>query len=471
MAKFIHNDIEEDDDVFDCEPDDDDAEDGFRATDGYTETSHESELEKTLLSEPIEVVDKKEVTTDLVRGEVVDMIIDNDQVVREMFRNKDFTMLVQNSAEEVKFSQLSGRIYCEIPSSACDVLTDDGDFRNLMYGINEVLKAIKDKNEVYDLDSIVNESFPQKLPFKATYNIKDEAPAPEPKEPSKSEEEGKGSGEAEKPSEETSGHGYGNEINMSIYDKEQKIKYENVDCALSDSNKASLGGSHFKGGKLAQSRIDEVNYLAAKLLKSFRGHDGKECSTNPSKRLKARKICEDNSDKIYVKKQFIGGKKIDNINFLVDMSGSMSGEPINNGVQILGVFNKLAKQKYVTGHIIYSDNKGYTTLELPVPDEQLYKLTNAGGSAEGLHKNMMANEQIIKDSKVLFCITDGCITDQPIDKNFTKKNHIQSIGVYVNDVEDIEKYTGSLNKWFDKSLVRRTVPELIDKICALALRG
>ena len=470
MAKFIHNDTDDYDDEYE-EKLDDEAEEGFRSTGGYTETSHESELEKALLSEPVEVVDKKEVTTGLIRGEVVDMIIDNDQVVREMFRNKDFTMLVQNSAEEVRFSQLSGRIYCEIPSKACDVLTDDGDFRNLMYGINEALKAIKDRNEVDGLDSIVNSSFPQKLPFKATYNVKDEAPAPEPKEPSKSKEGKKGSGESEEPSEEFGGHGYGNEINISVYDKEQKVKYENVDCALSDSNKASLGDSHFKGSKLANSRIEEVNYLAAKLLKSFRGHDGKECSTNPSKRLKARKICEDNSDKIYVKKQFIGGKKIDNINFLVDMSGSMNGEPIRNGVQILGVFNKLAKQKYVTGHIIYSDNRGYTTLEFPVPDEQLYKLTNAGGSAEGLHKNMMANEQIIKDSKVLFCITDGCITDQPIDKNFTKKNHIQSIGVYVNDVPDIEQYTGSLNKWFDKSLVRRTVPELIDKICALALRG
>ena len=462
MAKFIHNGREEDDVDYGCEPND---------TDGYTEPSHEAELEKAVLTEPINFVDKKEVTTDLVRGEVIDMIIDNDQVVREMFRNKNFTMLVQNSAEEIKFSKLSGRIYCEIPAKACDILTEDGDFRNLMYGINEAVKAIGDKTELDGIDTIVNSSFPQKLPFKATYNVKDEAPAPEPRESSKSEKEGKGEGESESPSEETGSHGYGNEINISEYDKEQKIKYENVDCALTDSNKAALEGSHFKGGKLAQSRIDEVNYLAAKLLKSFRGHDGKECSTNPSKRLKARKICEDNSDKIYVKKQFIGGKKIDNINFLVDMSGSMSGEPIKNGVQILGVFNKLAKQKYVTGHIIYSDNRGYTTLELPIPDEQLYKITNAGGSAEGLHKNMMANEQIIRDSKVLFCITDGCITDQPIDKNFTRKNHIQSIGVYVNDVEDIEKYTGSLNKWFDKSLVRRTVPELIDKICALALRG
>ena len=72
----------------------------------HVETTHEHELEEELLSEPIEVVDKKEVTTDLVRGEVIDMIIDNDQVVREMFRNKNFTMLVQNSAEEIKFSKL-----------------------------------------------------------------------------------------------------------------------------------------------------------------------------------------------------------------------------------------------------------------------------------------------------------------------------------------------------------------------------
>ena len=133
---------------------------------------------------------------------------------------------------------------------------------------------------------------------------------------------------------------------MSDYDKETKIKYEDIDISLTDTNKEALSGTHFKGSKLPKKNIEQVDVLARKLLKSFRGYNGKQVSTNPSKRLKARKLCED-SDNIYVRKEYRGGHKIDNINFLVDMSGSMSGEPIMNGVQILAVFNKLAKQPYV----------------------------------------------------------------------------------------------------------------------------
>ena len=422
-------------------------------------------LEEFSFNEPT----KKELTHDLIKDEILDMILDNDQVVRDLFKSRDFTIVVQGNTEEVKFSNLDDRYFCEIPSSAVDILTDEKDVRNLMYGINDALRAVKSTKEITALDDIANSTVVQKMPFKATYNVTDTPPEKEEPKPKEESEEGEGEGEDTSDETEGVGHGY-SEINMSDYDKETKIKYEDVDITLTDTNKIEVDKSHFKGSKLPKKNIEQVDVLARKLLKSFRGYNGKQVSTNPSKRLKARKLCED-SDNIYVRKEYRGGHKIDNINFLVDMSGSMSGEPIGNGVQILAVFNKLAKQKHVTGNIVYSDDSGYTTIQMPVPDETIYKLTNAGGSSEGLHKNMMLNTHILKESKILFCITDGQITDQPIDKSFYRKHHINSIGLYVNDVPDIMAYSGKLNRWFDKSLVRRTVPELIDKIVALALRG
>ena len=422
-------------------------------------------LEEFSFNEPT----KKELTHDLIKDEILDMILDNDQVVRDLFKSRDFTIVVQGNTEEVKFSKLDDRYFCEIPSSAVDILTDEKDVRNLMYGINDALRAVKSTKEITALDDIANSTVVQKMPFKATFNVTDTPPEKEEPKPKEESEEGEGEGEDTSDETEGAGHGY-SEINMSDYDKKTKIKYKDVDIALTDTNKIEVGKSHFKGSKLPKKNIEQVDVLARKLLKSFRGYNGKQVSTNPSKRLKARKLCED-SDNIYVRREYRGGHKIDNINFLVDMSGSMRGEPIRNGVQILAVFNKLAKQKYVTGNIVYSDDSGYTTIQMPVPDETIYKLTHAGGGAEGLHKNMMLNTHILKESKILFCITDGQITDQPIDKSFYRKHHINSIGLYVNDVPDIMAYSGKLNRWFDKSLVRRTVPELIDKIVALALRG
>ena len=422
-------------------------------------------LEEFSFNEPT----KKELTHDLIKDEILDMILDNDQVVRDLFKSRDFTIVVQGNTEEVKFSKLDDRYFCEVPASAVDILTDEKDVRNLMYGINDALRAVKSTKEITALDDIANSTVVQKMPFKATFNVTDTPPEKEEPKPKEESEEGEGEGEDTSDETEDAGHDY-SEINMSDYDKETKIKYEDIDISLTDTNKIEVDKSHFKGSKLPKKYIEQVDVLARKLLKSFRGYNGKQVSTNPSKRLKARKLCED-SDNIYVRKEYRGGHKIDNINFLVDMSGSMNRKPIENGVQILAVFNKLAKQKYVTGNIVYSDDRGYTTIQMPVPDETIYRLTNANGSAEGLHKNMMLNTHILKESKILFCITDGQITDQPIDKSFYRKHHINSIGLYVNDVPDIMAYSGKLNRWFDKSLVRRTVPELIDKIVALALRG
>jgi hypothetical protein len=44
--------------------------------------------------------------------------------------------------------------------------------------------------------------------------------------------------------------------------------------------------------------------------------------------------------------------------------------------------------------------------------------------------------------------------------------------MYVNDkAEDLSQYTGGLNKWFSKSLVRRTTDEIVEKIIQMGLKS
>lgn len=153
------------------------------------------------------------------------------------------------------------------------------------------------------------------------------------------------------------------------------------------------------------------------------------------------------------------------------MSGSMSGEPVKNMVEILLVFNRIAQQGFLTGTIFYSESSHRCKIELPTQDKVINEIYRTGGG-EGLAYTIKHYMDVIKDSNIMFCITDGCITDTPIDKNLYSKYKFKTVGVYVNkDAKDLTKYSGSLNRWFDMSLVRRTTPELIDKLVALGLRS
>ena len=100
--------------------------------------------------------------------------------------------------------------------------------------------------------------------------------------------------------------------------------------------------------------------------------------------------------------------------------------------------------------------------------KKLYKTNNA----EGLQYSIKKYIDTLKTSTILFCITDGQICDEPIDRNMYDRYKFKTVGVYVNsNAKDIGEYTGSLDRWFDMSLVRRTVPELIDKLVMLGLKA
>jgi len=77
-----------------------------------------------------------------------------------------------------------------------------------------------------------------------------------------------------------------------------------------------------------------ANKLAKQLIKAFKGRDGKSKSISPSKRISSRDLIL-GRDKVYITKKLNEGKKI-KMNLLIDMSGSMYGEPITNAALVIG---------------------------------------------------------------------------------------------------------------------------------------
>lgn len=219
---------------------------------------------------------------------------------------------------------------------------------------------------------------------------------------------------------------------------------------------------------LNKKEIQKLNALAKQLLKAFKGSRSKEKTITPKKHINAKSLATDN-DRFYVNKKAPKGKHID-FNLVIDMSGSMSGAPVRNAVSLIYIFNKLAQQGYVTGNVIYSSTREYHRIEMPRPDGEILGLHETQ-SSEGLAETVDENVEHLRHRN-LICITDGDIVDRPIDKLFWRKNKIVSTGVYINpNLKDPLDYTGSLDKWFNHSLVRQNLEDMVQLLVKIGIRG
>ena len=84
------------------------------------------------------------------------------------------------------------------------------------------------------------------------------------------------------------------------------------------------------------------------------------------------------------------------------------------------------------------------------------------GSSENLAATFRTIEPILVDADLVICITDGHITDGPVDVERLARRGIKCLGLYVG--EDSEQ--ANLSKWFAQYLARSSVKELIDEIGA-----
>lgn len=219
---------------------------------------------------------------------------------------------------------------------------------------------------------------------------------------------------------------------------------------------------------LTKKDILKLQPKVKQLLKAFKGTGDQIKKVTPTKRISSKDVACDR-DKCYVKKTGSKGKHI-KLNFLIDMSGSMGGSPVKNAVRLVYLFNQLAKEGYVTMSVLYSTTSTNYKLDLPASDAEILSLCRTQ-SAEGLAKTIHAHADTIRGTNTI-CLTDGDIVDEPIDKMFWAKHKSISIGVYVNkSLTSYTEYTGKLNKWFNHSVVRKSLDELIEWLIRVGLKG
>lgn len=230
----------------------------------------------------------------------------------------------------------------------------------------------------------------------------------------------------------------------------------------------NLSRFHDNTSILTKKDILALQPKVKQLLKAFKGTGDQIKKVSPTKRISSKDIACDR-DKCYVKKADSKGKHI-KLNFLIDMSGSMGGSPVKNAVRLVYLFNQLAKEGYVTMSVLYSTTSTNYKLDLPATDAEILSLCRTQ-SAEGLAKTIHAHADTIRGTNTI-CLTDGDIVDEPIDKMFWAKHKSISTGVYVNkSLSSYTEYTGKLNKWFNHSVVRKSLDELIEWLIRVGLKG
>ena len=216
--------------------------------------------------------------------------------------------------------------------------------------------------------------------------------------------------------------------------------------------------------------FSKYDHLVDALYESLVGRIGKKNSQSPAKKLNKRNVASDLSDNIYISNDPVGGKKL-NINVIIDTSGSMSGNYIDDAVYILYVFNELARRGVVSGKIMLSANKASGMWDFPMNNSMLQSIAAHNGG-EGFKHTMAIRWAEMKAADFNIAITDGQLTDGYIDLTAFEAAGIYVTGMYVGrgmDKKNITRYTGGLKEWFSHSIVRPSVEEGVYSIVDQAI--
>jgi len=124
---------------------------------------------------------------------------------------------------------------------------------------------------------------------------------------------------------------------------------------------------------------------------------------------------------------------------------------------VIAIINELAFKGKVSGNIILSASEGYDTLKLPINREDIECISGFSRS-EGLALTFKENVQLLKKSDYVFCLTDGDIYDEPVDKKFLAKHNVKPIGIYIG------QEAKNLKEWFDRYVNRENAKYTVDEM-------
>lgn len=163
------------------------------------------------------------------------------------------------------------------------------------------------------------------------------------------------------------------------------------------------------------------------------------------------------------------GKKKE-LSLVIDLSGSMNGISLKI-LTVLYVFIKLEQLNIINLNVFLSGGINNKSISLKLPKKlqalEIYKITfNCG--FEAIYHTINNNLKDLQKSDLIFILTDGQITDKPIDKEELHKKGIYTNAIYTFPVKVDKKFVfhieKNLNKYFDEFILKETVKEIFEEI-------
>lgn len=435
---------------------------------------------------------KKQLLEDRIRNSVLNLIIERDQSFLRTARARKTNIIVNNREGGLQEFEADGDRYISFPDSLEDKLSEmlDIDAEEYMDNLLKLATTSLDFNEFKPTqDNIELFEETKRNRYKqitgeeielSDYVYEARASTGDADKDSKEDEKDIKEGSPEDSISKITERGmsdkddiYGNsEVEITNTRSEREYKFE--DTELNPDSKFEINSENdneFFSDYIAMTehRENELKSLSKRIVKSFNGRISKLNTSNPSKKIRCKVLSTDTTEKIYQNKRGENGKHL-KVNLIIDMSGSMNGKPVENAVEMIYIFNELALSKKLTGCVIWSESSNRAKSTFPMPRDFIKRMLNTGGS-EGLGRNLKHYIKELREADENICMTDGQLCDDAILKSFYEKEKIRITGVYVNeDAKDLTEYTGSLDRWFTRSLVRRNMEELTEKLIQLGLR-
>jgi hypothetical protein len=205
--------------------------------------------------------------------------------------------------------------------------------------------------------------------------------------------------------------------------------------------------------------------VATHLSKLFLRPVGLVSNENPSRRVNVRSgPAMGNASWQFLHKDRPRVKPYD-VGVVFDLSGSMNGTPLVEGLVLLEALSILARRGLARGWVVLSAVHGrhsmHQRFKLPL-DHSVLERFHAFGSAEGLQSALMAHADELRKMSQVLVYTDADICDRPLDRPALQKRGLSPIGLYVGEEDNAAK----LPTHFKEYLVRPTVEQLVEAMVA-----
>lgn len=435
---------------------------------------------------------KKQLLEDRIRNSVLNLIIERDQSFLRTARARKTNIIVNNREGGLQEFEVDGDRYISFPDSLEDKLSEmlDIDAEGYMDNLLKLSTTSLDSNEFKTTqDNIELFEETKRNRYKritgeeielSDYVYEARASSGDADKDSKENKKDIKEGSPEDSISKITERGMSDKDDIyvnsevEITNTRSTREYKFEDTELNPDSKFEINSGNDNRFcsdyiVMTEHRENELKSLSKRIVKSFNGRISKLNTSNPSKKIRCKVLSTDTTEKIYQNKRGENGKHL-KVNLIIDMSGSMSGKPVKNAVEMIYIFNELALSKKLTGCVIWSESINRAKSTFPMPRDFIKRMLSTGGS-EGLGRNLKHYIKELREADENICMTDGQLSDDAILTSFYEKEKIRITGVYVNeDAKDLTEYTGSLNRWFTRSLVRRNMEELTEKLIQLCLR-